>query len=386
MTDWAYIATPYGASLFQTLQLARGHIPPRAKTQDRLFENCGIIFRKIYRKNGEAIQNVLQKVKLLKPSDTLLLMYNFAHTGLVYPVQQFKVLDPLRAKNKIDIQRENGFGAIGKINIGKPFIQKNFVPDYLDSEDIESAIQHIICVEPSGSYLPNDKVGMVCVTHNPHDLALKDLNGLQFIPEKNGEFILDRKYNNIEKCSGGEDSLTCEYKSIWGELDGWAKICLYENLHLEEMLKTNILADKKYLNYYSEALPLCSLFEYVLNKMLKRKADALILKNGLPMFELPEYQNKEGKPIKPSVELPVVPEATAEDLDCGRRIQVLSILVERNEINIGSMAKNDFKNLLHTLRKLRNRIAHSYFIELRHYETMKSCLHNLLKVFCLNGG
>ncbi|MBF0107215.1 MAG: hypothetical protein HQM16_18035 [Deltaproteobacteria bacterium] len=373
MTTHTYIATPYGAPLYQTLKLARGQIFPKGR--DKLFDNCGIIFRRICDSNGKPID----VVKDLKPNDNLLLMYNFAHTGVIYPIQQFKILDPNVAKGRIHfpVQKEPGFDAIGKISL-ESFIRINFVPDYLDSEDIDGATdQNVICVESHTEWLPKDLVGKVYLNTSQHEPTIKDLDKLEFVDEKNAAKILEAHYNEFIKDKKLENVLFDEHKAFWKQYNGWIKTMLYENKRLEAAKSktgddTAGQANSRLVNYAFEAMPFCAIFEYVLNMLLKNEANSLILDTG--------------KPLKGDTELSVFPESTMEGLDCWDRINMILYQVDQKMIMTAPLNYMEFKNLLHNLRKLRNRIAHSYFIEKHHHDRMRLCVQDLLRVFCLNGG
>ena len=365
MTKWAYVATPYGAPLYQTLRLARGQIIAREKGV--LFDRCGIIFRELCDRNKRPIEIIKQ----LRPGDDLLLMYDFAHSGVIYPVQQFKILDPDDAirRIKFPVEKEGGYPAIGRINVDS-FVQINFVPDYLEPEDVKnSKFQNVICIERHNEWLPRDKVGMVVIGSEKHALAVRELNKLKFVPEQHGMGVLEEAYKANAKNAKFESELYDEHKTFWKSYNGWVKMMLYENKAIEAA-RTRSLGDIRFENHAFEALPLCSIFEYLLNMMLKKEADSLILEKGEPLFE--------------RTELSVFPESTIERTEnCASRIELITKFVEMGRIRLPFGNQATLKNLLHDLRKFRNRIAHSYFIEQRHYQSMKTCVHDLLKMYSL---
>ncbi len=75
MYDWVYIATPSGATLGRTIKLANGSI-----------FDVGLIRRRV--------ADDIPYLSEVAPGHKMLLTYDLFHTGVVYPIGLFTVIQP----------------------------------------------------------------------------------------------------------------------------------------------------------------------------------------------------------------------------------------------------------------------------------------------------
>ena len=391
---WAYIATTAGAPLYTTLELAEGTpikriniSSKRAANDADLGENIGLIHRSHFSEGKENKQ-----VKKLKVGHKLVLMYDFMDTGLIYPLARFKIVNPndynLSKYLKRNLHPKPYLG-------GAPLVEINgneLEPDYAGNIDTgpnndksngrhlalavrqmsagppKNTIGKIFCRDPEGeknTIVPwgNIKKKMI----NEYDSEFRDSEKRKEMLEK----LIPPISKNIVK------SLIEPLGSRWKALDGRAKQLLVRAEQLQS-------ATKKKDDYFtSSTLPgycLVAFVEYEMLRILKKAADRKLIGMNLKEFKINDLVISYWEGRKHKIRLPLAPEGLVDRCSFFDQSNAISeiaknppggkqIIAGYSEYNKTDWLEN-WETTSRAIKRARNRIAHSYFLQKGHLDEL----------------
>jgi len=346
MYDWVYIATPSGASLGRTIKLAKGKEFLLNDDESRFVFDIGLIRRRI----SSAIPDYLSEVA---PGHTIFLTYDLFHTGVVYPIGFFKVLFPAHRKNPRVVNHKE-YPALGVMST-KCDLDKLDPDAYLMNRNLEP--ETVMLGEFSN--IPAELALNVYRRTDTEDHALHPNHPslLEKIGEDKRLLLLKEKL-----LPGGmpvsTDQLNAKFP-CWKDLDGRGKQLLLESIKTKNML------GRQHCSYALPAYPLAMLVEYELQKLLAEVARQRLLKYGsLVSLAVNQYL------------LSWIPDPSVHEYNLADAIRILMALPE---LDLFDSIRNRLHDNLKDIKNVRNRVAHSYFLENIHYANLFQKVRDVLE-------
>ncbi|MBI3945868.1 MAG: hypothetical protein HY321_08105 [Armatimonadetes bacterium] len=306
-------------------------------------------------------------------------MYNLFMTGLVYPLAWYKVVKPEMARRRLQAHRS--YPHLG-VMVDPREVQE-LEPDYLGNRDLDGN-HYALAVRRLGP--ARGLVGKV-FKRPPGDshalLPYGIVEGWQ-IDEDEGRACLDSLVPTGRLAEAAATALEMELGRVWRRIDGRSK----QLLMTAHVLGRKVTGDD-FRAYACAAYPLCGLAEYELQKRLKRGADAR-LKGNPPATIRYAYSRSVlvcQLPLVPDTSLAVEVLNDASALYPGDRIPegfelkihaLSAVLTEESKPTL--VDGWPLVNELHKVRRVRNRVAHAYFIEERHYSDLRKAVVHMLKL------
>ena len=346
--SWVYIATPSGADLWRTIDLAKGN-----GWCDKQHRESGV---GVLRRSKPKDEEYRQRVREIQPGDVLLLTYDLFHTGLVYPLGEFRVTEP-RCEERPRVAPVDGFPALGRV---ADTDSGRLRPDYESDEGLEYILL--------GQFEPvagEDalKIYERADTNNDHALH-RSVTGspLKEIKPKRARELLDALVPQSEAAAEALRAASNLIPNI-RPLDGRGKQLLVESCLAEKVIGC---APR---SYALAAFPLCLLGEYELQRLLARVARRRL-------------QDGRGLRVGSSVdELSWVPEPRVYETGFGNCIHLFCGLEYRELEKLGIADEGTaLRKALYQIAAFRNRLAHSFFLEKSHYDDVKRLVAQQLAI------
>ena len=340
--DWVYIATPSGADLGRTIQLADGSV-----------FSIGLIRRSVVPRRPHLEQ--------LRVGHTMLLTYNLFHSGVVYPIGTFRIQYPEHPTDPHVVPLDSSeYPAIGKLT--RPMDRQKLEPDYVSDEASEHVLLgHLLPLEPKEAVKVYRRVA-------PGDSALNAAGPdapLREIEETEMRLMLEKAL--VPPGESSEEALAEAVGShLRAErLDGRLKQLLVESRLAEHALPAGTKS------YALPAFPLCLLAEYVLQRLL-----AQVARRRLKRGEDLALGSREDAPV-----LSWIPDPTVYGSAYGFSMCINMLKrLRADELGLQPRALRQMRDALYRIRDFRNRIAHSYSLERKHYRDLQQQALGLLSV------
>jgi hypothetical protein len=338
--DWVYIATPSGADLGKTIQLADGSVFP-----------VGVI-----RRSTKPSRPYVDK---LKPGDTMLLTYNLFHTGIVYPIGMFTIQHPKHENDlyvvPLDPMRYPAVGALTRLED-----RQRLEPDYVSESTSEQVLLgELTALEPKEALKVYRRVA-------PGDNALHPATReapLKEIGEAEAGRLLEEALVPSAEPYQQVLSEAASSRLPVDRLDGRAKQLLIEWRVAERALPAGARS------YALPAFPLCLLIEYEVQRLLA----------GVARRRLRAGRDLSVGRGTEDLLLSWIPDPTVYGApqSFGKCIRMLKQL-RAEELGLRPGTLRSFRDALYRVREFRNRVAHSYFLEGSHYRDLQQLVAGLL--------
>jgi hypothetical protein len=347
MHDWVYIATPSGASVGRTVALAKGG----GRSRRRRTFGVGVIRRRVDRD--------VPYLTELRPGHSILLMYDLFHVGLVYPIGTFRIRPPERGYNPTARQLE-GYPAIAVLTNPEDLMVLD--PEYTSPGGSE---EHVVL----GSFreLPSAERLRLCRRTGADDHALhpagRECPLLPISEDEASSIVRDRLAPHGSRC---EEAAMALAGTGWpvASLDGRSQQPLGECQIAEVALGEHAPS------YALAAQPLCALAEHELQGVLTRAARAR------PAADLGvSWVDRAGEGVE--YWLSWIPDPCVYEYEMYESVCALRHL-GRSDTGLAAHQRDRLANLLDRIRQVRNRLAHSHFLEEHHYNDLRDSVREML--------
>lgn len=357
--NWAYIATPEGASLARTFGLARGILREGFEELD-----CGVIHRRLVSASGKETANLSQ----MKPGDDVVLMYDLFNAGIVYPVATLTLARPRQFimdqyQQRYPLHPEGKCAALSRLD--HTLAKRLFEPDY--ARDIQRGGAHLALVvdkEQGGVRPPPQRfVGKVFLRSSAigEKRATKTIEPWEALTvwkdEQEGRFEKLHEFAVGMSCPRSADTIVPE---VWDRLDGRSKQLLGTIADLGGIRDAKHMA----VTYQTlAAYVLCGLVEYELSKFLAAAGRVLVN---------PEIAAPAGISIDTIRKVDQQLKRKGKDLKLFLAPEVPATAWEMSDLlsTVQDLRRDHWKHRFTTIRLVRNRIAHSYLITSAHLQTL----------------
>ena len=390
--DWAYVATPTGAPLSNTWQLATG----ATVGANRQPWDLGILPRRVFRSNGRPIPLVDE----VEPGQRVVLMYNLFHIGVVFPIAVLKIQNPHCSVPRVEPGareivkrlggRGRGYAAVGRLTSRRDW--RDLTPDYLENPRHDKGEYFVLCVrheEASSARLcgrfwlrwkSDSESGVVEVDTDRALVRWEEIESGVGWKATDEAGVRDR-LEILAKDFDPSDPYFEPIRDICGRLDGRTKQLLWEARNLtarsDEAVEGNRrepkLAHGKeqseeiawnigFQAWTLAAFPLCALAEYEVQKQLNALARRMV---------------GEGRqPIVRGMHLPLSYEAMDAELSGAKAITMWCDHLPRK---YSTGARERLLNRLHEIRRARNRTMHSFHLEAAHGDSLRAAVFDVLR-------
>jgi len=338
---WVYIATPSGADLWRTVALAKGNV---------FQSGVGVLRRRLPEDDSYR-----QRVRELRPEQVLLLTYDLFHSGLVYPLGEFRLDEP-QCEGRPRVEQVDGFPALGRVADDPDLWQLE--PDYVSDEGLE----HVLLGEFQPLAAEDARMIYERIDTND-DRALhrsSPCSPLKEIKPRRARALLDALVPESEAAVRALGEMAQQIPHVV-RLDGRGKQLLIESRLADEAI------GPRPRSYALAAFPLCLLAEYEIQRLLARMA---------------RHRLRSGQDLRiegSADELSWVPDPTVYEEGFRKCISLFSRL-ECRELGLEEDERRALRRALHKTASFRNRLAHSYFLEERHYRDLRRLVAEQLEI------
>ena len=354
MYKWVYIATPSGASLGRTISLAKGDQPAEGKPRRKVF-GVGVIRRQIGSNRPY--------LRELRPGDRILLMYNLFHAGVIYPIGTFRIIPPRRQRDPA-VTEVDGYPAIGELS--SPGDLETLDPEYTSSDGREHVIlgtfKELTSEDRLRLYRRTDKADNALHPAGP-------TCPLESVDDEDQAAAIVREAL-VPRSARWQEARRQLVGSGWpvALLDGRAQQLLIECRMAESALGDDALS------HALPAQPLCALAEHELQTLLTCAARSRL---GKPMADL-KLSWRDSRGAERQYWLSWIPDHCVHEYDMYDSTCALKQL-DRGDTGIPRGRLKALADRLDTIRQIRNRVAHSHFLEEHHYRKLRDLVSAMLK-------